>query len=284
MYFSDNELDQLIHDDVPFVDLTTHVLGIGAAQGVMRYSGREPTLLCCTEEAVRILQKVGLQVDFSLSSGTYVEANTLILTAHGSAQAIHSGWRVALNLMEHACGVATRTHILVQRARAVNPHIVITATRKSLPWAKKMMVKAILTGGALPHRLGLSETFLLFDEHLRFMGGLDAALPQLRAIKTRLGEKMLVAEAHNAADALKLAQAGVDMVQLDKLSVDATRQVNEQLKTAVPSVKVAIAGGINAENCAAYAATGVDMLVTSALYFGKPADIKADIQASIPIC
>lgn len=51
------------------------------------------------------------------------------------------------------------------------------------------MVKAILTGGALPHRLGLSETFLLFDEHLRFMSGLDAALPQLRAIKTRLGEK-----------------------------------------------------------------------------------------------
>ena len=279
MYFSDHELEQLIHDDVPFLDLTTHVLGLSTQAGTIQYNAREPTLLCCTEEATRILQKVGLQVDFSLPSGSYVEANTLILTAHGSAQAIHSGWRVALNLLEHACGVATRTHTLVQRARAVNPQIVVTATRKSLPWAKKMMVKAILTGGALPHRLGLSETFLLFDEHLRFMGGLDAALPQLRAIKTRLGEKMLVAEAHNLDDALKLAQAGVDMVQLDKFSIADTQYANQVLKTAVPTLKVAIAGGVNAENCAAYAATGVDMLVTSSLYFGKPADIKATIQA-----
>ena len=279
MYFSDHELEQLIHDDVPFLDLTTHVLGLSTQTGTIQYSAREPTLLCCTEEATRILQKLGLTVEQFSASGVLVPAGTHFLSATGSAQAIHAAWRVALNLLEHACGVATRTHVLVQKARAANPHIVITATRKSLPWAKKMMVKAILTGGALPHRLGLSETFLLFDEHLRFMGGLDAALPHLRAIKTRLGEKMLVAEAHNLDDALKLAQAGVDMVQLDKFSIADTHHANQVLKTAVPTLKVAIAGGVNTENCAAYAATGVDMLVTSSLYFGKPADIKATIQA-----
>ena len=279
MHFSDHELEQLIHDDVPFLDLTTHVLGLSTQTGSIHYSAREPTLLCCTEEAARILQKLGLSVVSCAASGTQIPAGETFLSATGSATAIHSAWRVALNLMEHACGIATRTHDLVQKARTANPAIVVTATRKSLPWAKKMMVKAIITGGALPHRLGLSETFLLFDEHLRFMGGLDTALPQLRTIKTRLGEKMLVAEAHNLDDALKLAQAGVDMVQLDKFSVADTQYANSVLKAAVPTLKVAIAGGINRDNCAAYAATGVDMLVTSSLYFGKPADIKATIQA-----
>jgi molybdenum transport protein len=60
--------------------------------------------------------------------------------------------------------------------------------------------------------------------------------------------------------------------------VEATRNVTTALKATYPHVKVAIAGGVRLDNAAAYAATGVDMLVTSSLYFGKPADIKADIQ------
>lgn len=278
MHFSDYELQQLIQDDVPYLDLTTHMLGLSTQTGSIHYSTRDTTVLCCTEEAARILQLLGLTVTHCLPSGTLLTAGTTFLSVKGQADTLHSGWRVALNLMEHASGIATRTHGLVQKARAVNPQIVVTATRKSLPWAKKMMVKAILTGGALPHRLGLSETFLLFDEHLRFLGGLPAVLPQLRDIKARLGEKMLVAEAHHLDDALQLARAGVDMVQLDKFSVAETYHANEVLKAAVPAIKVAVAGGINQSNCAAYAATGVDMLVTSSVYAGKPADIKADLQ------
>lgn len=278
MYFSDDELDHLIREDVPFLDLTTHVTGIGATKGSIRYITREPTVICCTEEALRIFQKLGL---FTLSlspSGSVVPAGTVVMEAQGSAQAIHAAWRVALNLLEYASGIATRTHKMVERVQQVAPHVSVVTTRKSTPWAKKMTLKAILSGGALPHRLGLSETVLVFDEHIRFMADFDTFLSQVSTLKARLGEKMVVAEAHTHDTALKLAQAGVDMVQLDKLDIEETRRVTAAIKTACPQVKVAIAGGIHLDNAAAYAATGVDMLATSSLYFGKPADIKADIQ------
>ena len=278
MYFSDDELDQLIREDVPFLDLTTHVTGIGAAKGSIRYITREPTVICCTEEALRIFQKLGLFTLSMLPSGSVVPAGTVVMEAQGSAHAIHTAWRVALNLLEYASGIATRTHKMVEQVQQVAPHVTVVTTRKSVPGARKMMTKAILSGGAMPHRLGLSETVLIFDEHIRFMGDFDTLLSQVSQLKARLGEKMVVAEAHTHDAALQLAQAGVDMVQLDKLDVEATRHVTTAIKAAYPHVKVAIAGGVRLDNAAAYASTGVDMLVTSSLYFGKPADIKADIQ------
>ena len=46
-----------------------------------------------------------------------------------------------------------------------------------------------------------------------------------------------------------------------------------QIRQSKPEIKISAAGGINAENASAYAETGVDMLVLSSPYFGKPADI-----------
>lgn len=278
MYFTDAELDQLIHEDVPSVDLTTHITGIGAEKGVIRYSVREPTVICCTEEALRIFQKLGLFVLDVTPSGSFVPAGGVVLEAQGKAQAIHAAWRVALNLLEYASGIATRTRQMVEQVQQAAPHVTVAATRKSVPWARKMMTKAILCGGALPHRLGLSETVLVFEEHTRFMPDFNEFTTNIRHLKARLGDKMVVAEASHYDAALKLAQAGVDMVQLDKLGIEETRQVAAALKATCPGLKVAAAGGVNPENAVAYAGTGVDMLVTSSLYFGKPADIKADIQ------
>lgn len=278
VYFTDQQLEQLIRDDVPVFDLTTHLLGIGEQPGQIRFITREDTVLCCTEEAARILEMIGLSVTHTTPSGTRLDAGQPILEAKGSAAALHAGWRVAVNLLEHASGIATRTRHLVDRVHRVNPTLTVAGTRKTMPWAKNMMVKAILCGGALPHRLGLSETVLIFDEHTRFQGGLDGLLTQLPKLRQQLTEKMIVAEAHDTATAQRLAEAGVDMVQLDKFSLAETSDVVDYIQQHCPRVKVATAGGVNADNAVDYAATGIDMIVTSALYFGKPADIKADLQ------
>ena len=62
-------------------------------------------------------------------------------------------------------------------------------TRKSMPGAKDLMTEAVMAGGAFPHRLGLSETVLVFDHHLTFFGGFEAFVEQLPAIKGRCVEK-----------------------------------------------------------------------------------------------
>ena len=131
-----------------------------------------------------------------------------------------------------------------------------------------------MAGGALPHRLGLSESVLIFRQHTEFYGGLERLLATLSSLKMELPEHKIMVEAETADEALRITIAGADVVQLDKLPPAELKPLIAQLRAVAPSITISAAGGINAQNAADYAATGVDILVLSSPYFGKPADIK----------
>ena len=272
-YVPDSDIEYFIQEDAPYGDLTTHLLGIGGKPGRILFTTREETTLCCTEEAARLLEKVGGRVTRALPSGTLVAAGTEFMEAEGSAEVLHSGWKVALNILEYASGVASRTARIVKAARAVNPEITVVTTRKSFPGTKKIVIKAIMAGGALPHRLGLSETILVFKQHTAFMGGLETFLKTIPNLRTKAKETKILVEAQSAAEAVQIAGHGVDVVQLDKLKTGELAAVVREVRVTAPAVKVSAAGGINENNVAEYAATGVDVIVLSSVYFGKPADI-----------
>ena len=126
-------------------------------------------------------------------------------------------WKVCLNVLDHSSAVATKTRALVDAAKAVDPQVEVLTTRKSMPGAKDLLTKAVMAGGAYPHRLGLSETVLVFDQHLTFFGGFEAFSEQVPVIRRRCIEKKLFVEA-DAARAVALARAGVDGVQVDKVA------------------------------------------------------------------
>lgn len=269
----DNDIDRFIEEDVPYGDLTTSLLGIGALQGKMTFTARNKTVVCGTEEAARVLEKCGAEVTCRLQSGTAVEPGVAILSAGGYAESLHAGWKVALNILEYASGIATGTRNIVNLARAVNPGVSIVTTRKSFPGTKKVVIKAIMAGGALPHRLGLSESILVFRQHTAFCGGLDGFLETIASLKAKAPEHKIIVEAESAEDAMKIAAAGVDIIQLDKFPVDKLSLLVQQIHKEAPGVKISVAGGINEENAADYAAAGVDIIVLSAVYFGTPSDI-----------
>jgi molybdenum transport protein len=273
MYFSDAELDSFIEEDVPYDDLTTIVLGIGSCPGKITYETRADTVICGTEEAVRMFAKLGVRAGRAVPSGTHVKKGDVFLEGFGSADALHSAWKVCGRLLESACGVATRTRQFVELAKKANPDIVVATTRKSFPGTKKIVSKAIVAGGAVHHRLGLSETVLVFDEHIRFMGGLEKFSERIPAIKKSMPEKKLVVEAHDPATVARLVASGVDVVQCDKFTPDALREAVLVAKKNVSPVMIAAAGNVTIENIEAIAGTGVDFVVTSALYSGKPSDI-----------
>jgi len=272
-YVPDSDIEYFIQEDAPYGDLTTHLLGIGGKPGRILFTTREETTLCCTEEAARLLEKLGGRVTRALPSGTLVAAGTEFMEAEGSAEVLHSGWKVALNILEYASGVASRTARIVKAARAVNPEITVVTTRKSFPGTKKIVIKAVMAGGALPHRLGLSETILVFKQHTAFMGGLETFLKTIPNLRTKAKETKILVEAQSAAEAVQIAGHGVDVVQLDKLKTGELAAVVREVRVTAPAVKVSAAGGINENNVAEYAATGVDVIVLSSVYFGKPADI-----------
>ncbi len=276
---SDERLMQLVEEDVPYIDLTSHVLGIEDETGVMEYFTREDCLLCCTEEVVRIMVLLGLKVEFCLPSGTQVDAGKAFLQVAGKAGALHMAWKVCLNLFDHYSAIATKAHSMVDAVHRANPDCEVLTTRKSMPGVKDLMVKAVLCGGAYPHRLGLSETVLVFDHHMAFMGGFDAFIAQLPRIKRRCIEKKLFVEA-SADQARILARAGVDGIQFDKVEPVVLSKLVAELRSIDPHITLIAAGGINPENAAAYASTGVDGLATTALYTAKPLDMSVRMSAS----
>jgi molybdenum transport protein len=276
-YISDSDIENFIHEDVPFGDLTTHLLGIGDKLGKIIFSAREETTVCCTEEAARLLNKLGTKTIHMLPSGTVVPAGMEFLEAQGTADALHAGWKAALNLLEYASGVASRTSRTVKAAQAVNPDITVVTTRKSFPGTKKIVIKAIMAGGALPHRLGLSETILVFKQHTAFMGGLEAFLKTVPDLRAKAKETKIIVEADNVGEALQIAQAGPDVVQVDKAKPDDLARLVKEMRLTTPAVKISAAGGINEANVAQYAAAGVDIIVLSSVYFGKPSDVSARI-------
>ncbi|ACF14944.1 modD protein [Chloroherpeton thalassium ATCC 35110] len=275
VFISDEEISKFIQEDVPYFDLTTLALGIAEKKGKITYHTRHETVACGTEEAARVLEKCGAKVTTLVPSGSLLSDGELMLEAEGAAGTLHTAWKVSLNLLEYMSGVATRTNKLVTLARRENPNITVAITRKIFPGTKSLSVKAVLAGGAHLHRLGLSETVLVFKQHLVFMGGLSEFLHQLEALKIECKEKKIGIEVDNEAQAFEVAEAGVDMVQFDKIPANDLTKTVSNLKAKYPSLQIAAAGGINGENVREYAATGVDILVTTWPYFGKPADIQA---------
>ena len=276
--FLDSDIERLIEEDLPYGDLTTHLLGIGESSGQIIFSAREATTLCCTEEAARVLEKCGATVTSCLPSGTELAPGMQFLVAQGTARSLHAGWKVALNLLEYASGIASRTRRIVEKARAVNPALSVVTTRKSFPGTKKISIKAITAGGALPHRLGLSETVLVFRQHTAFLGGLEAFLGTVSGLRSRARETKIIVEADDSAEALLVALSAADIVQLDKMAPAELAGAVSAIRRANPNILISAAGGINESNAAEYAATGIDIIVLSSVYFGKPADIGVIIQ------
>jgi molybdenum transport protein len=277
---SDRELAAILADDAGRGDLTTHLLGIGAQPATMRFAARQSMVVACCEEAERLLRMAGCTVERWASSGERLNAGALILAASGSAGAIHRGWKVAQNLIEIASGIATNTRQIVDAARAIRPAIAVVCTRKTVPGAKLLMIKAIMAGGASPHRLGLAETILIFAEHRAFLRG-EPPEALMARLKAAAPEKKVMVEVASVEDAVLWSRAGSDVIQVDKLPPAGIEELVRRLAELPHRPIISAAGGINERNAADYAHAGADVLVTSAPYTAKPADVAVTIEAMV---
>lgn len=273
------ELEQLLADDVPYGDLTTDALGIGAAAGTMAFTARDPMVLALAEDAAAIIELTGCRVELYACSGTALEQGSPILTAHGPASALLRSWKAAQTLIEIWSGVATDARAIVDAARAVAPDIAVACTRKNVPGTKRFAVAAVKAGGAVMHRLGLSETVLVFPEHRAFLGE-DLLPDMIERLRRAAPEKRLVIEVTTIEAAIVAAAAGFDVIQAKKFAPAEIAGLVARM-ARMGSVQsrpvVAAAGGIHAGNVVAYAQAGADVVVTSSPYLARPRDVQVRI-------
>lgn len=269
---NDSQLQALLDDDAPCGDLTSHSLGLNQQAATLNFFARQVMTVCATEEATRLFELAGAQARLITPTGTSAQAGALLLKAQGSAASLHRAWKTAQTLMEWASGLASANAAIVAAAQGVP----VACTRKNVPATKTLSVRAVLAGGGIMHRLGLSETLLVFAEHRLFLD--ETAAQTIQRLRRQQPEKKIVVEVADVPEALSWAQAGADVLQLEKF----TPETVLALRQALPNLPddrcekplLAAAGGIRADNAAAYVAAGADLLVTSSPYWATPKDVQ----------
>lgn len=279
MRLSDMEIERLLDEDMRFGDMTTRALGIADASARMIFTARQPLVLCGSDEAARLLSRLGASVSTVARSGTHCDKGALLLEATGPAAALHAGWKAAQTLMEWASGIATLTGEIVTAVRAVAPKVAVLCTRKSIPFTRQLSLKAVIAGGGGIHRLGLSDTIMLFPEHRALMGSAGDLGDAIGKLKERFPERSVMVEVTSEADAAKAAEAMADVIQLEKFSVEAVRRVAQQIERRRDGRPIiAAAGGIDVQNATDYAQAGANTLVTSAPFYAMALDVRVRIE------
>ena len=272
MYFTQEDIDKLITEDMPLFDLTQELLDI-KTPGKIEFISRKESVVSCNELVEKLAERLNLRVIFKEKDGKKIDSGHTIFEAEGENVLIL--WKVAQNIYEYAMSVASYTNQMKEKAKKYNPYIEILTTRKIIPYTKKIAIKAIMDGGGFPHRVTTTETILVFDNYINLYGGWDKFFKEFPKLKHKAVEKKWVVECKDFAMAKKLVEIGVDVIQLDKVSVETTALIVEMAHEN--NIKVLSAGGINIKNIEDYAKTGVDGVVTTAPYFAKGADIKVRI-------
>ncbi len=269
---SDEQLHALLREDVPYGDLTTHSLGLGSISGHVTLAARGPRAVCGSEEAGRLFELCGASVHLLTPSGQHVQGGTELLTAQGSASGLLMAWKVAQTLIEASSGIASEVARIVTALQVAGLRIPLACTRKNFPGTRALAVKAVMCGGGVMHRLGLSDSLLLFPEHRLFVDvSLDDMVGRLKKLQP---ERRLVVEVTDLQEALALAASGAEVLQLERFSVDAVRQCKAALHAERLHPMLAVAGGVDADNAVAYGMAGADVLVSSCPYHAPPRDVE----------
>ena len=276
MYFvSDAFLQSVLTDDIPYGDATVSLLGIESVPGQIVCRPKADSVISGITLAQRLFEMVDLKTQRRFDDGAFVPAQTPVLTATGPAGAIHAVYKTAQNIMEYCSGISARARQMVETAHSVNPRCQVVTTRKHFPGTKVLSLYAAQAGGALVHRMGLSESVLIFDQHRVFTD--PALLADLTALRAADPERKICIEAGTVEEAMAFVKAGADIVQCERLTPAELTALVREAKALRPEVLLSAAGGVKGENAREYAATGVDFLVSTWPYFGRPVDVKMAI-------
>ena len=269
----DKQIQNWLAEDIGSGDITTLALVPAAAKTNAIIHAKDSGILAGIDVARRVFELLDkdIQFDAKLADGAALTNGSIIAEIKGNAQAILTGERLALNLLQHLSGVATSTHKLAAIAAPFGAKLV--DTRKTTPGMRLLDKYAVKAGGGANHRLGLYDAMLIKDNHIQVAGGITEALNRAHDYASHMTKIEIEVE---SLAGVKEALAGkADVIMLDNMSIaDMTEAVKIINKQAV----VEASGGISEATLADVAKTGVDVISVGALTHSvKALDISMDI-------
>ena len=256
----DELLDRWLAEDIGRGDLTAAALQ--GQQGQAHWVAKQPGRFCGGPLVQRLFQRLdpGVSVRLLRQDGDAVEAGDCLLELEGPATALVAGERTALNLAMRLSGIATATAALVAQLEGTS--VRLADTRKTTPGLRLLEKYAVRCGGGINHRMGLDDAAMLKENHIAWAGGITQAISAVRAQAP--WPTAVIVEAETEAQALEAVQAGANGVLLDEFTPYQLTQLVPRLRDCSTGVVVLEASGIQPEELKAYAASGIDLISTSA--------------------
>jgi nicotinate-nucleotide pyrophosphorylase (carboxylating) len=272
-------IDAALAEDVGPGDFTTLWTVPAERRATARIVAKAPGVIAGTEVAVEVFRRCdpSLELHVDAPDGTAVEPGDVVMRIEGSARAILTGERTALNLLQQLSGVATVTRRYVQAVEGTGARVI--DTRKTTPGLRVLEKAAVVAGGGDNHRVGLYDMVMIKDNHVAAAGGITAAVEAVRARNDR-GLRVEV-ETTSLDEVREALAAGVDRIMFDNMSVDTMRGAVELVRAADPRPETEASGGITLETIRAVAETGVDFISVGALTHSAPAlDLSLRLEAA----
>ena len=272
-------IGDFLAEDIGRGDITTQATVAGDVRGMGRFLAKEYLVICGLEVAEAVFLHLDAEIpeiETTFSEGDEVEEGTVFGTLKGYADVLLTGERVALNILQRMCGVATLTRQYVKAVDGTNAQIV--DTRKTTPGLRLLEKYAVTVGGGKNHRMGLDDGVLIKDNHITLAGGITEAVV---AAKEKVGHLHKVeVEITNWAQLREAIEAGADIIMLDNQTPDEAAKLVGMARDLNPAVMIEASGGMDLDRVRSFAEAGVDLISVGRLtHSARAVDISFKIQA-----
>ncbi|MFO1232206.1 MAG: carboxylating nicotinate-nucleotide diphosphorylase [Paenacidovorax caeni] len=248
------DVRRALQEDVGTGDLTAALVP-AQRRARARILAREEAVICgapWAEAALRALDP-GVQLAWQVAEGQRCAPGQVVLEIEGSARALLSAERTALNFLQLLSAVATKTRTYVDVVAGTRARIV--DTRKTLPGLRLAQKYAVRVGGGTNHRIGLHDAVLIKENHIAAAGGVTAVLQAAQAVAAQAA--FIEIEVETLEQLAEALAAGATMVLLDNMPLPMLR---EAVRINAGRAILEISGGVTLDGLRALAETGVDRI------------------------
>ncbi|MGB9098427.1 carboxylating nicotinate-nucleotide diphosphorylase [Erwinia sp.] len=242
----------------PCKDITASLLPAEATSHAVVIT-REPGIFCGKRWVEEVFIQLGnkTQIAWHVADGDAIQADQPLFDITGPSALILTAERTALNFVQTLSGVATEVSRYVAILEGTRTQLL--DTRKTLPGLRTALKYAVLCGGGANHRLGLSDAFLIKENHIIATGSIRDAVEKAFWLHPDVPVEVEVESLDELTQAL---DAGADIVMLDNFTVE---QMREAVKQTEGRALLEVSGNVTDETLRVFAETGVDYISVGAL-------------------